>query len=165
MFEGSIFQFSQLFFYFFKRLSTWKGYYAKRRWFSQNRSQKEDRCLMRRTLVLSVRGKPRPPPAPSFTGVPSTPMTPSTPRSLSLASSSRIAETDSVISGWNLGDDMTTWNRTGTALDPPRPPTRNWPWTTCTWNALEMHLIRTEAKISTEIWLFFYCVALSTSYK
>lgn len=31
--------------------------HANRRWFSKNRSQKEDRCLMRRTLVLSVRGK------------------------------------------------------------------------------------------------------------
>ena len=66
--------------------------HAKRRWFSQKRSQKEERCLMRRTLVLSVRGKRS-----SLGG---------DCRTWLSASSSMIDDTLSLISGWNLGDDI-----------------------------------------------------------
>ena len=82
--------------------------HASLRWFSQNRSQKDDRCLIRKTLVLSVRGKRRSLllPAPEEDeGMPVS----------HLLSSCRccniMADKLSSISGWNLGEDIALLTR------------------------------------------------------
>ena len=80
----------------FGRRIIFRQTHANRRWFSKNLSQKDERCLMRRTLVLSVLGKSRS-------------LTDSLWSSQASCSSIRADKLSLIISGWNFalpGDDI-----------------------------------------------------------